>query len=189
MYNPEYQPNGSQSNPYPYPNSAFHQPPPPPRFDGLENTYVEPVVELSCVKCGTRDGATLEKIRIDYVPWVIYLTALIAIFIPIILSIILRVKHELNLPVCADCSRRYKYGTVVGALFTLGLIVFMFGGVAGIYYTNSFWTLVTGIVAGTASVIAGYVIKKKCSPVFKKVGRKEVIITDPVHGDLHFAKG
>jgi hypothetical protein len=188
MYNPEYQPNGRQNQPYPYTNPAFQQPPPPPRFDGVEHTYVEPVAAFSCIKCGTGTGVALEKTRKDYVPWVIYLTAVISIFIPILLSVFLRVKHELILPFCTDCSRGYKYGNVLSALFTLGLIVFMFGGVAGIYYTNSFWTLVVGILAGTVSVIAGFVIKKKCSPVFKKVGRKEVIITDPVHGDLHFAK-
>jgi hypothetical protein len=189
MYNPEYRPSGVQNHPSSYTNPAFQQPPPPPRFDGSEVVYAEPVAVFSCIKCGTGTGVTLEKTRRDYVPWVIYLTALISIFVPIILALFLRVKHELNLPFCSNCSRRYKYGNIISALFSLGLIVFMFGGVAGIFYTNSLWTLVAGIVAGTASVIAGFVIKKKCSPVFKKVGRKEVIITDPVHGDLHFAKG
>lgn len=189
MYNPEYQPNDVQNHPHPYTNPAFQPPPPPPRFDGSEVVYTEPVAVFSCIKCGTGTGVAIEKTRIDYVPWVIYLTAVISIFIPFILAIFLRVKHELNLPFCSDCSRRYKYGIVIKALFTLVLIVFIFGGVAGIYYTNSFWAPVAGILLATVSWITGFVIKKKWSPVLKKVGRKEVIITDPVHGDLHFAKG
>jgi hypothetical protein len=58
------------------------------------------------------------------------------------------------------------------------------GGVA----LNSPWIILLAILAAIAGLIYGLVGKKKNAPVYKKVDGKQVVIDDPVLGDVQFLK-
>ena len=54
-----------------------------------------------CVKCGTRDGVTLQKRKFTWVsPWV-YLLAIVSVLIAAIVAAILQKRGELWVPLCA----------------------------------------------------------------------------------------
>ena len=69
-----------------------------------------------------------------------------------------------------------------------GFIGLLIAGFAGMLVFDSPWIMLLGILAGIAGIIYGLVGKKSNSPVYKKVDGKQVVINDPVHGDIQFLK-
>jgi len=184
--------NAGQQTSYPSYMSPEFRPPPPPAFDAAGNPVAttSPVSTAppTCIKCGSRDHVDFEYYRRDYVPPLVYLSLIISPILLVILALVLRKRHELNIPFCVECREKYKQSkTVLNISVIVFLVVFIGGVVASISF-NTGWPLLLGILAGIASLVYGVIQRKQNAPVVKKVDGKQIVLTDPVHGDLFYLK-
>lgn len=75
-----------------------------------------------CIKCGTRDGVTLQKRKFTWVsPWV-YLLAIVSVLIAAIIAAILQKRGELWVPLCAACKSRWTMATLMIVMTVLAII-------------------------------------------------------------------
>lgn len=171
-------------------NPAFQQPPPPPRFDAAGNmTVTAPAhTRMTCIKCGGGQGVELEFVKREHVPPLVYLSLLVSPLLMVILAVIFKVKHELNIPFCRECWQNYNRANKIANASVFGFIALLVGGVVGMLFFNSGWIVLLAILAGIAALTYGFVTKKNNSPVYKKVDSNQVVINDPVHGDIQFLK-
>jgi hypothetical protein len=173
-----------------YTDPAYQRPPPPPRFDEAGNiAVINPVrTRLTCVKCGGGHGVELEYVKKEYVPPLVYLALLISPILVVILAMVLKVKHELNIPFCRECWQNYNRANTIATASVFGFIGLLIAGFVGMLLFDSPWIMLLGILAAIAGIIYGLVGKKRNSPVYKKVDGKQVVIDDPVLGDIQFLK-
>jgi len=181
---------GTQTTYPPYTNPAYQQPPPPPRFDEAGNIAVtNPVrTRMTCVKCGGGGGVELEYVKKEYVPPLVYLALLISPILVVILALILKVKHEFNIPFCRECWQNYNRANTIATASVFGFVGLLIVGVVGAVFFESPLIILLAILAAIAGLIYGLVTKKSNSPVYKKVDGKQVVIDDPVLGDVQFLK-
>ena len=187
MHNTEYQLQGRETNLEPYSN--FHQPPPPPVFDQLDNAFViDTTPPLNCIKCGAISEVEFHYVRRNYVPAYAYLTVILSPLVLVIAALILRVRHELNLPFCPGCWARFNRTDTLAGIWVVLFVSLLVGGIANILISPR------GIIFLVPMILSGVMMiyqlrkKKSDSPIFKKIDGREVVVTDPVCGDIHFPK-
>jgi hypothetical protein len=173
-----------------YVDPAYQQPPPPPRFDQAGNIAVaNPVrTHLTCVKCGDGHGVELEYVKKQYVPPLIYLAILISPILVVILAMVLKVKHEFNIPFCRECWQKFNRANMIGTVSVFAILGLLIAGAVGGVFFESPLTVLLAFTAAISGLIYGLINKRKNAPVYKKVDGKQVIIDDPVLGDVQFLK-
>ena len=173
-----------------YVDPAYQRPPPPPRFDEAGNVAItNPVrTRMTCVKCGGGHGVELEYVKKEYVPPLVYLALLISPILVVILAMVLKVKHEFNIPFCRECWQNYNRANTIATASVFGFIGLLIAGLVGTLVFESPWIMLLAVLAAIGGIIYGLVGKKRSSPVYKKVDGKQVVIDDPVLGDVQFLK-
>lgn len=142
----------------------------------------------SCIKCGGHGHVDFEYYKRDYVPPLIYLAFFVSPLLVLILALALRKRHELSLPFCEECSQKFKRSNKMANFSMIGFILIF---VVGVIATISFNLGLPVLLAGVTSIgllIYGLRKKKKDSPVVKSIDGKQIVIADPVHGDIQFLK-
>jgi hypothetical protein len=172
-------------------NRAFEQPPPPPTFDAAGNMTPAPVSQYrhTCVKCGGGDGVEVQYLRKEYTPPLVYLSFLVSPLIMIILIVLLRVRHDINAPFCRECWGKYERGNRIVGGASLVFIGLLIAGFAAVLVLNSLPIFILATFLGLGIAITGFVVRRKSLPLYGKVDSKQVVIKDPVHGDIQFLKG
>lgn len=177
-------PNGYQNQTQAY---QPYQTPPSPAYSNNQH-HAPPMHPLSCIKCGTGSGVAMQHFKKNYIPPVVFIGAIFGVLPTLILLLILKVTHQIDAPFCHDCW--HKFGktkstetlTILGGLFVAFLAI-LFG--------LNFQSLIVFLVflaAGMWLIVWGQMFKSKNSPKFKKVNRKEVVITDPLGGEVAFVR-
>lgn len=182
-----------QQNPPPQNNfqqfQSFQAPPPPPVFHAHNPALNQPPQapqNFCCIKCGSRSDVSMQSFSKSYLTPVAYLGILIGPLIFLILALVLRVKHRLNAPFCAQCWSGLKNQPTISTLLNLAcILVIMFGVAAGVI-TQSFELTGFSMIVGVGIGIFAKVYETKVSPKYKKVNRKLVVISAPTGGDVTF---
>ncbi|HEX8734894.1 MAG TPA: hypothetical protein VF721_06200 [Pyrinomonadaceae bacterium] len=175
-------------NNYQQPFQPFQAPPPPVFNNNYNQQFNRPQAppNFCCIKCGSRNGVSMQNFKKTYTPPVAYLGFLIGPLIFLILALILRVKHQLNAPFCAPCWGGFKNLGTVSTLLNLACIfAFMFGVIAGTV-NESFGLTAFSIIVAIAFAIGAKVYESKVAPKYKKVNTKVVVIDAPTVGEVAF---
>lgn len=167
----------------------FQTPPPPPVFHGSNQSFnyqPQPPPNWCCIKCGSRNNVSMQNFKKSYLTPAAYLGLLIGPVIFLILALILRVKHYLTAPFCAECWSHFKHQPVISSMLSCACVFVIFGGlilgIAAEAPAFSFLSVVVGIGIG----IGIKVYDSKVSPKFKKVNNNVVVIDAPTVGDVAF---
>jgi len=143
---------------------------------------------MSCVKCGGRNRVTLQHFDTNYIPAISYIGFFMGILPGLILVRLLKIKHYLSAPFCGECWQNYSKISSKEMRGVLGLFGGFFGGLFALVLFESILLMLILFVIGLGLLISGQMYKSKHSPKYKKISRKEVIIADPVIGDVSYAK-
>jgi hypothetical protein len=173
-------PNQKQTSPFqPY------QMPPPPNF---HEEQFPGTMQMSCIKCGGRNRVSLQHFKKDYIPPYLYIAFFMGVLPGLILIALLKVKHQMSAPFCGECWQNYS--RISGKEFwgVLGFLGCFFLGLFGLVLFESVFVMLVIFAVGIGLLIRGQMYKSKHSPKYKKINRREVIITDPLVGDVSFAK-
>ena len=106
----------------------------------------------------------------------------------LILISLLKVKHQLSAPFCGDCWHNFSQ---IGSKEFVGVLGFFggfIGGLFGLVLFESVFVMLVIFALGIGLLIRGQMYKTKHSPKYKKINSREVIITDPLMGDVSFAR-
>ncbi|HEY0459217.1 MAG TPA: hypothetical protein VGC97_08785 [Pyrinomonadaceae bacterium] len=189
-----YQPNAEQNytQSYHQPNNyqnqqmQYHpqQMPPTPAFYG--NQYEAP--PMSCIKCGERREVYMQHFKKNYIPPVALLGAFFGLIPAVILIAVLQVEHQLQAPFCGVCWTKFKKTKTVETLTAVGGIFIFLAAIIIAVAANSFFIFLLFVAGCIALIVYGQMYKSKNSPKFKKVNRQEVVITDPLIGDVSFVR-
>ena len=165
-----------------------YQTPPPPTFgdDSQPETFRQPA--LSCVKCSGRRDVYLQNFKKDYVPPVAYLGIIGGILPAVILVLVLKVTHHLTAPFCGECWTKFRKIRTVETLTNLGFFALFIGGMFAGFALESKFIFFFFFAVSIALVVWGQNYKKKNSPKFKKVDRRQVVIDDPTFGEVCFQR-
>jgi hypothetical protein len=179
------QPTAPQNNFQPL--QPFQAPPPPPVFHGQNPAhYQTPPPDFCCIKCGSRNGVSMQNFNKSYLTPIAYLGFLIGPLIFLILALVLRVKHHLNAPFCAGCWSGFKNYPTISNLLSIACVVALFGGIAAGILLESPAFGFLAVIVGVGIGIYAKVYELKVSPKYKKVDRKLVVISTPTGGDVTF---
>ncbi|HEX8247304.1 MAG TPA: hypothetical protein VF599_03895 [Pyrinomonadaceae bacterium] len=165
---------------------SFQTPPPPPVFDSHQQMFDQPPPNWCCIKCGGRNGVSIQSFKKTYLPPVAYLGFLIGPLIFLILALILRVKHHLNAPFCAQCWDGFKNQPTISTLLSLACVVALCGGIILSFAMESVAFGFLAVIAGISVGIYAKFYESKVSPKYKKVNGKLVVIDAPLVGDVTF---
>lgn len=166
---------------------GFQTPPPPPVFHGQNPAHYQPPPQsFCCIKCGSRDGVSMQSFKKTYLPPVAYLGFFIGPLIFLILALVLRVKHHLNAPFCVACWGGFKNLTMISALLSCACLAALFGGIVISFAIESAAFGFLAVIAGVGIGIFAKVYESKVSPKYKKVNRKIVVIDAPMVGDVTY---
>jgi len=145
-------------------------------------------MQMSCIKCGSRSHVSRQNFKKDYINPILYIFFFMGILPGLILISLFKTKHLLSAPFCGGCWEKYRKipsKEMVGLLAFIGCV---FGGIIGVVATESALVMLGLFVVGFVLLIRSQMYKSKNSPKYKSVTSTEVIIADPVMGDLSFAK-
>ncbi|MBS1796505.1 MAG: hypothetical protein JSS81_21830 [Acidobacteria bacterium] len=175
-----YQHANQYQNPAPAAYQSY-QPPPPPSY----YQRPEPQTMLySCIKCGTASNVSIHQFKREYIPRGAFFAIFLGLLPGILIILLLKVKHELEAPFCDECWKNYQpiesYETFIGLGFFLGLILAIVLGIAA----GSFFIFLLVFGAVIAGVALGNSHCKKYNLTYKTFSKNEVIVTDPLHGDV-----
>ena len=168
----------------------YQMPPPPPVFHGNQYPTMPPTqtMPMNCIKCGDRNNLALQTFKRDYVPPACYLGMFIGLLPMAILVAIFKVTHHITAPFCGGCWKKFSrvnlYETLSTLFFFVGFIVAIFAAFAlesGLAFFAVF-ALTIGVI------VSGQVYKKKHSPKFKRIDKREVVIDAPLVGEISFLK-
>ena len=165
------------------------QAPPPPVFHGQNPAHNQPQQappNFCCIKCGSRSGVSIQNFNKTYLSPVAYLGFFVGPLIFLLLALLLRVKHRLSAPFCADCWGGFKNQPTISTLLSLACIVALFGGIVVSIMIESVAFGFLAVIAGIGIGIFAKVYDWKVSPKYKKVNSKLVVISAPTVGDITF---
>lgn len=167
---------------------SYELPPPPPAFHGHQPMYQQQQAPACCVKCGTRRDISIQQYKKDYVPPLVYLSIFLGWLILLILILVLRKRHDITLPWCNECWRKFKLAKAMETVTSVGCLVLLGVGLcAGIGSNNMMW-FVACLVVGFGSAIWGHIYHKQNAPKYAKIDREKVIVTPFAGGDICFQK-
>lgn len=174
-----------QSNTSAYPQ--FHTPPPPPVFDrdGIERPNIVSVVKPRCNMCNTEVGVSMKYLKKDYIPLPGYLALGLGCLIGLIAIMLLKVRHNISLAFCDSCWKRTRRSDRFEAL---GVGAFFLSVVAGLILLLNFDSVIaffSPFVLSLGIIVWSQIYKNKNSPKFKKIDRKQVIVSTE-SGELIF---
>lgn len=176
------------NQPYPSDYSNYQILPPP--FiapSGHEQALVERPDPLRCNMCGERREVTLRSIKKDYVPFVAYFTLLFGVLIGLLVLLALRVQHKISLPFCDRCWRRSRNADRLAGLSVAVFFLSIILGVVVMLNLNSGLAFLLPTFPATAFVFWAMFYKRKNNPSFKKIDRKQIIVST-TFGELVFTK-
>jgi hypothetical protein len=170
-------------------NYSHYQIPPPPYIApaGHEQEIAERAAPLRCNICGERREVTLRSIKKDYVPFVAYFSLLLGVLIGLLVLLLLRVQHKLNLPFCDRCWRRSRTSDIVAGVSVGAFFVSIIVGVAVMLNLNSGFGFLVPTLPAAVFLFWAMFYKRKNNPRFKKVDRKQVVVST-ASGEIIFAK-
>jgi hypothetical protein len=166
----------------------YYQTPPPPTFDSDNQSETAQQPSLSCIKCGGKSDVYLQNFKKDYVPPVAYLGALGGILPAVILVLVLKVTHLLTAPFCGQCWTKFRKVSTIETLTNLGFFALFIGGMFAGFAFGSTFVFFVSFALSIGLVVWGQNFKKKNSPKYKKVNRKQVVIDDPTFGEVCFQR-
>ena len=165
----------------------YQMPPPPPIFHESQTRSL-PRQGLHCVTCGGRQNISFQNFKKDYVPPIAYLGFFAGLLPLVILILVLRTRHKINVPFCAECWKNYRTAKILETFsslgFLIGLIISIIAGVAAESLVVFF--LFFGVTI--ALYIWGAIYTKKVSPKIKQIDRRQIVIDAPIVGELCFQK-
>ncbi|GEM_PF-3440497 len=168
----------------PSPFQPYQMPPPPNYYE--DQSYG--VMQMSCIKCGGRNRVTRQNFKKDYVPPYLYICFLIGFLPGAILIALLKIKHQLSAPFCGECWQNYSKISSKETMGVVGFLGCFFGGLFGLIAFESVFVMLVIFAVGIGLLVRGQMYKSKHSPKYKRITSREVIITDPVVGDISFAR-
>ncbi len=169
--------------------STFHSyqmPTTPPVF--YEDQRQPEMPRMCCIKCNKQNNISMQNFKKDYVPPILYITFFLGILPGLLLIALLKVKHNVSAPFCQECWKNFRRIPGKDVLGLFGIIGGFFIGIFALVIFESVFLMLLIFAGGIGLMIHSQVFKSKHSPKYKKVTRKEVIITDPIYGDICFAR-
>ena len=91
----------------------------------------------------------------------VYLALLISPILVVILAMVLKVKHEFNIPFCRECWQNYNRANTIATASVFGFIGLLIAGFVGMLVFDSPWIMLFAVLAAIAGIIYGLVGKKK----------------------------
>lgn len=164
---------------------SYQMPPPP---DLYENQHQPTLQQMSCIKCGNRNNVSMRNFKKDYISPVSYLGFFLGVLPGILLMALLKTRHNINAPFCIECWQKFSRISIREALGALGVLGGLFVGLVVLGLFESFFLMLLCFAFGFGLLIYSQFYRSKHSPKYKKVTRKEVVITDPIYGDVSFAR-
>jgi hypothetical protein len=166
---------------------GFQTPPPPPVFHGQNPAhYQQPPPNFCCIKCGSRNAVSMQSFKKTYLSPVAYLGIFVGPLIFLLLALLLRVKHYINAPFCAECWGKFKNQPMISMLLNVACIFALFGGIIVSIMVESTALGFLSVIAGVAVGIFAKVYETKVSPKYKKVSNKVVVIDAPLVGEVTY---
>lgn len=182
-------PFGSIQNPQKLMENQFHNPPPPPIFDNRGELISQnrPFAKPRCSMCDTDDGVSMKSLKRDFIPLRAYLALFLGCLIGLIAIMVLKVRHDLSLPFCGSCWKKSRKADRFEALSVGAFFLSIVAGLVLLLNFDSAIAFFSPIALSFAAIVWSQVYKIRNSPKFRKIDRKQVIVSTPA-GDLIFAK-
>jgi hypothetical protein len=165
---------------------TYQMPPSPVHYNNQHR--VQPMHSLSCIKCGTGNGVAVQQFKKDYIPPIAFIGAIFGVLPTLILLLVLKVTHQIDVPFCHDCWHNFKKVKTVETLTGVGGLFGAFISILAGFATESLFVGLILMAGSVGLIIWGQMFKSKNSPKFKKVNRKEVVIADPLGGEVAFVR-
>jgi hypothetical protein len=177
------QQNAYQNQPAQYNN--FQAPPSPAYYS---NQYQpQQFMSSSCIKCGERRNVSMHNFKKPYVPPLAYLALLIGLLPGMLIILLIKVRHQLQAPFCDGCWSKFN---TVSMTETISALFFLFGVIAALFFgvgTESFVIFCVIFALACGVLILGNSYSRKHNLKYKKVNSRQVIVTDPLNGDVSLA--
>jgi hypothetical protein len=166
--------------------APYHPQQMPPAPAAYQNRYEPP--PLSSIKCGERREVYMQNFKKNYIPPVCFFGAFLGLLPAAILIAVLQVDHYLTVPFCGHCWSKFNQIKTIETLTSIGALLVMIGAVVIGVVSQSLFVFLLVFAGAIALIVYGQRFKSKNSPKFKKVNRREVVITDPIFGDVSFVR-
>ena len=169
---------------------SFHNPPPPPVFDGdtVEKYDSTPSQSFPCIKCGNRQNISVQNfVKVYYSP-VAFLGIPLGILTYFILKWLLSTKHDLAGPFCALCWARFQNAESYRTVNTLLFFPLLIAGIVFAFYVDNVLVLLAALLVPLFVLTGVGYFLNTYGPKYKRVNSREVVIDAPHVGEILYAK-
>lgn len=164
----------------------YSYPPPPPAFDGQVRRSGD--VRQVCVRCNSSNQVRSRTFKRSYVPPIAFVTILLGVLLGLIVLALIKVQHDITLPYCDGCWKKFKQANLYEGLGLASFFVAVVLGVILMINLNSGWAFWIPLIGSGIAVVVAQRYKRSIHPKFKKVNRKEAIVSTRPYGDITFSK-
>jgi 4-amino-4-deoxy-L-arabinose transferase-like glycosyltransferase len=143
-----------------------------------------------CVICGTDQTIATSEVQWIRTPRWVWFFILLGILPALLLSFLVRVKHDILLPLCEKCTKRRKWRDAVSLLALTSCALMLLVGIGFIFAASednlqSTFLGIIGILALTMAGAIAYLAQKfevSITPQFPTYTKERVEINVPGHG-------